>query len=256
MERVKPYRDNVIKRGKQIHEYDFWKFWDKRLDAYEAISQLSRILVIALTSRTGAFVFSPMDIVFSHAVGVFAFDDYSHFSVLQSTLHIQWAWACGSSLKGDLRYTPSDIFETFPFPRNLTGLEIIGESYHETRRQIMLARQEGLTATYNRFHNPEEHSQDIAGLRRLHVEMDAAVASAYGWGDLVLGHGFHETAQGIRYTISESARREVLTRLLRLNHERWEEEQKIKDEGGKMKDEGKGKRSKKNGEESGQYELF
>ena len=41
-----------------------------------------------------------------------------------------------------------------------------------------------------------------------------------------LGHGFHETAQGLRYTISEPARREVLARLLVLNHERYEEEVK------------------------------
>jgi len=44
---------------------------------------------------------------------------------------------------------------------------------------------------------------------------------------LDLGHGFHETAQGIRFTVSEAARREILSRLLKLNHERYEEEQKI-----------------------------
>ena len=90
----------------------------------------------------------------------------------------------------------------------------------------MLARQEGLTATYNRFHNPDERSQaaDIARLRELHVEMDRAVAAAYGWSDLALGHGFHETAQGVRFTISEAARREVLGRLLELNHQRNTEE--------------------------------
>jgi hypothetical protein len=56
--------------------------------------------------------------------------------------------------------------------------------------------------------------------------MDNAVAAAYGWSDLKLDHGFHETKQGIRYTISESARREVLQRLLKLNHERYAEEEK------------------------------
>ena len=90
----------------------------------------------------------------------------------------------------------------------------------------MLARQEGLTTTYNRFHDPSESASDIRELRRLHVEMDNAVAAAYGWQDLKLGHDFHETAQGTRYTISESARREVLSRLLKLNHERYEEEVK------------------------------
>jgi hypothetical protein len=54
--------------------------------------------------------------------------------------------------------------------------------------------------------------------------MDKAVAAAYGWSDLDLGHGFHETKQGTRFTITEPARREVLARLLKLNHERYAEE--------------------------------
>ncbi len=95
---------------------------------------------------------------------------------------------------------------------------------HYNRHQIMLTRQEGLTKTYNRFHNPDESAADIQRLRDLHVEMDRAVAAAYGWSDLDLGHGFHETKQGLRFTISEPARREVLARLLRLNHERYAEE--------------------------------
>ena len=54
--------------------------------------------------------------------------------------------------------------------------------------------------------------------------MDKAVAAAYGWDDLDLDHGFHETKQGTRFTISESARRKVLALLLKLNHERYAEE--------------------------------
>lgn len=88
----------------------------------------------------------------------------------------------------------------------------------------MLSNQEGLTATYNRFHNPKDKANDISRLRALHAEMDNAVASVYGWSDLDLEHGLYETPQGVRYTISEPARREVLARLLKLNHERYEEE--------------------------------
>ena len=54
--------------------------------------------------------------------------------------------------------------------------------------------------------------------------MDNAVANVYGWQDLNLDHEFYETKQGIRYTISEAARREVLDRLLELNHQRYAEE--------------------------------
>ena len=119
----------------------------------------------------------------------------------------------------------------------------------------MLARQEGLTKTYNRFHNHQETAEDIVQLRVLHKEMDEAVAKAYGWDDLELGHGFHETKQGMRYTISEEARREVLGRLLKLNHERYAEEvaQGLHEKGakkGKGKQATKGSKGRKRADES------
>jgi hypothetical protein len=65
-----------------------------------------------------------------------------------------------------------------------------------------------------------------AAMHALHVEMEQAVAAAYGWSDLDLGHGFHATKHGERYTLSESARRTVLDRLLALNQQRYAEEVK------------------------------
>jgi hypothetical protein len=88
----------------------------------------------------------------------------------------------------------------------------------------MFDRQEGLTATYNRVHNPKEGAADIAELRRLHVEIDFAVGAAYGWDDLVLDHEFWETRQGMRFTVSPVARVELLDRLLELNYARHAEE--------------------------------
>lgn len=89
------------------------------------------------------------------------------------------------------------------------------------------------------------------------MELDQAVAAAYGWADLDLGHAFHETPQGLRYTISEPARREVLGRLLALNHERYEAEVKAglhKKKGGRRKDEGgKGKQDRQG---SSQMSMF
>jgi len=58
----------------------------------------------------------------------------------------------------------------------------------------------------------------------LQAQLDQCVVAIYGWQDLDLGHDFHETKQGIRFTISEAARREVLDRLLELNHQRYAEE--------------------------------
>lgn len=105
-----------------------------------------------------------------------------------------------------------------------------------------------MNSTYNHLHDRGEQSADIAWLRALHVEMDPAVAAAYGWSDLDLGHSFHATKQSERFTISESARRTVLDRLLALNHQRYAEEVKagLHDKGSKKK--GKGKRGKNPGQ--------
>jgi hypothetical protein len=48
----------------------------------------------------------------------------------------------------------------------------------------MLHNCEGLSKTYNRFHDPNERDPRIIELRRLHDEMDRAVLDAYGWTDL------------------------------------------------------------------------
>ncbi len=91
-------------------------------------------------------------------------------------------------MKDDLRYTPSDCFETFPFPpsawESSPPLERVGEEYHGFRAALMIRHDEGLTKTYNRFHDPDETSPDILRLRALHDAMDRAVLDAYGWTDL------------------------------------------------------------------------
>lgn len=223
----KVYPERINKDGKKYPRmvYEWWKFWNFRSELYNSINSLSRVLLRTRVTRTHALVFVEKDIVFSDATVVLAFEDFAHFLVLQSSFHEHWAWKYGSTLKSDLRYSPTDCFETFPFPSKLPPIsEVIGRRYYEQRQLIMSSNKEGLTKTYNRFHNSKEKSRDIAHLRELHVEMDNAVAAAYGWSDLDLGHGFHETPQGVRYTISEAARKEVLARLLQLNHERYEEE--------------------------------
>ncbi len=231
-QRVRPERQKLNPNGefalRKPLPQRYWQYNDRRPALYSKIAGLSRVLAIALTSRTAAFSFIPNSVVVSHAAGVFALEEAWAFAVLQSAIHVEWAWRYGSSLKEDLRYTPSDVFETFPFPalrlEGLAALDLIGEQCHQSRCNVMLDRQEGLTKTYNRIHNPNELASDIVRLRQLHAEMDRAVAAAYGWTDLDLGHDFHETKQGLRFTISEAARREVLDRLLALNHQRYAEE--------------------------------
>ena len=66
----------------------------------------------------------------------------------------------------------------------------MGKEYYEFRAALMVKNDEGLTETYNRFHDPGEASAEIGRLRELHAAMDRAVLDAYGWPDVQPACGF------------------------------------------------------------------
>lgn len=258
---VKP--DRIKMKGDRGAEY-WWQFLRIRNELYRKIKPLDRILVIAQVSKTSAFTFTIADKVLDAKLNVFALQRGIDFLILQSNLHIQWAWKFSSTMKSDLSYAPSMVFETFPFPQNLNSqkekhLETIGEAYHEHRRKLMLGMQLGLTKTYNLFHSNavtkliinekdkqvaslqkhlektddtisfDEAIKGILKLRELHIQMDEAVLDAYGWNDIALKYDFYEVDylpenDRVRFTIHPDARKEVLKRLLELNHKVYEEE--------------------------------
>ena len=126
-------------------------------------------------------------------------------------------------MRSDPRYTPSDVFETFPRPEPTPELETIGRTLDTERREIMLRRELGLTKLYNPVNDPGLEAgidPDVDRMRAIHVELDAAVAAAYGWEDLDLTHGFHTYRKMTRWTVPPATRVEFLDRLLEENHRR------------------------------------
>lgn len=254
-ERVKPERDCLRENADGLRRKKYWWQYGRIASSLEAaISGIKRVLVRARTANIHTVIFVKNIWVYNENVVVFI---NCSFPVIQSDIHDAWARNDSGSMRKDMQYTLSKCFDTFPFPGETSCLDEIENRYHTHRQTIMQIRQEGLTKTYNRFHNREETAADIQQLRELHVEMDNAVAAAYGWQDIDLGHDFHETKQGLRYTISETARREVLDRLLLLNHERYAEEvaQGLHDKG-KKKGKSGGKTAKKQVSSEGQLSLF
>ena len=224
---VKPHRMKVNrKRRRKL----WWLFADQQAGIYDTIATkgLGRVLSITMTAMQFKFDWVSSDYIFDQTVVVITCQHDWAFALFQSSIHLEWAYRYGASFGSVAapRYNPSRCFETFPFPETMNQLNNFGEKYHEQRHSIIQTHQEGLTKTINRFHDKEECCQSIQELRVLQIEMDKAVAAAYGWDDLDLGHGFHETKQGDHFTISEEARRKVLQRLLKLNHERYAEEVK------------------------------
>jgi len=229
VEKVKPERDKntFSKSAKQF----WWRYERSRPELYSTMFGVKKVLVGTLHTKFSITSYFNKETIFTHALYCVVDDSFEMFSITNSNFHEYWAWEYSSTMgENTLRYSPSDCFETFPFPDlDSPSLRDIGQQYYELRKQIMVANNEGMTKTYNRFHDPkyanDKNTTDvktrlIASLRELHVAMDYAVRDAYGWTDLDLEHGFHETKQGVRFTVSDRARVEILDRLLELNHAR------------------------------------
>ena len=193
-----------LENNRESYRRYWWQFGEKRVELSAAVKACDRVLVTTLHQPNWQLAFMKASQVFSHALAVFPLEAEYWFATLQSIPHESWARFLGSSMKDDLRYTPSDCFETFPFPTALLdsaandpahnstrqALEAIGERYHQFRAELMVTNNEGLTSTYNRFHDPAETSSGLLELRRLHGEMDQAVLHAYGWSDVPTACGF------------------------------------------------------------------
>ena len=216
----------------------WWQFLRPRPELHSAIQGMKRVLSISRVGQHIAFAFLPPNMVYADSTILFPAESHAAFCALQSRPHEIWTRFFGSSMKDDLRYTPSDCFETFPFPADWQAhpdLEATGKAYYDHRAALMVQRNEGLTKTYNRFHDPNETDPDIAQLRTLHTAMDRAVLNAYGWPDIptdcefLLDYEIDEETWGTRkkpyrYRWPNAIRDEVLARLLELNAERAAEE--------------------------------
>jgi DNA-binding transcriptional ArsR family regulator len=218
-ERVKPQRDRLGDTKRREREA-WWQFERRAVNLYNAIDGFERVIAIAAISKTLMPIFVSTGIVFSHKTIVIAFSDPEHLGLFSSAFHWWWTVKYTSTLRTDINYSPTDCFETFPEPALTERVGHSGKTIDEYRRAVMIERKEGLTKTYNRVHDSEDTAADVAELRRLQVELDHAVAAAYGWSDLKFDHDFYDTPQGVRYTIAPAVRIEVLDRLLELNHER------------------------------------
>jgi hypothetical protein len=222
----------------------WWQFIRPRPELHEAIRHLDRVLVIARVSNTFALTFMPSGMAFNEKIVVFASDRDSLFAVLQSRIHEVWGRFFNTTLKDDMQYTPSKCFETFPFPERWeqsAQLQSAGRAYRECRAALMVRNDEGLTETYNRFHDRKEQVPEIAKLRELHAAMDRAVLDAYGWTDIQPtceyfldyeelendedgeGGGKKHREPG-RFRWPDDVNDELLARLVALNRERAEAE--------------------------------
>jgi N-6 DNA Methylase len=235
---VKPERQDDNRKSRRER---WWRFGDRQPGLYAAIATLPRTFATGAAAVMHHMIAElPSEMVFSHKMIVFSLSARSSFACLQTTLHELWSRQFGTTFGSvdALTYNPTQVFMTFPFPHSLESsadLEAVGGAYHDHRATLMVARNEGMTKTYNRFHDPTETAKDIQRLRELHAAMDYAMFEAYGWDDLAvrsLPVFLDETNeddhiyQGRLFWPSDF-RDEVLARLLALNAERRADEVRL-----------------------------
>lgn len=231
----------------------WWLFKRPTTELYRLIRPLRHCFAFSRHTKHFVLAAQPTNILFTEALKVLTTDRWNAFAVMQSTLHEVWARKYSGTLETRLRYSPTDCFATFPFPQDHAyeaALSAIGETYHEHRRALMCDLWLGLTDLYNLFHRPNLTAElitvergekaTVSGadgltrllrLRELHTSLDATVLAAYGWDRasdfgpaLDLRHDFHALDSlpendRTRYTFHPDSRREILARLLKLNHQ-------------------------------------
>lgn len=176
-ERVKPTRDE---NNREAYRRYWWRFAEPRPKMRQVIEPLSRYIAGTATGKRFLFCWADSTVCPSNATNVFAFDDDYAMGVLTSSIHGAWARSESSTLRVDLRYTPTSCFETFPWPQpdeDLRGeIGAIAKRLIERRQFICVENEIGLTDLYN-----QEDEGAWSEISNLHRQLDEAVARAYDW---------------------------------------------------------------------------
>ena len=241
---VKPERDVNPRKARRIR---WWIFGEALAPFRPAMKDLERLIATPITSKHRVFVFLPSGTGGDSSVVMIASSDALHLGVLSSKFHERWALRSGTrrGVGNDPRYNKTRCFDPFPFPE--TSDEALKERIRDAAEKLDALRKEvverhpdlTLTKLYNVLDalraaegsggTLSEKDRDIAErgcvslIRQYHDEIDAAVAEAYGWADLIEGKDGASTSSGRTSWISE-ADEIILERLVALNKERATEE--------------------------------
>jgi len=188
-EEARKNRDLLAKnpraKGNRDHEAalkQWWLHFRSRQERRNAVQGMARYIACSRVTKRPIFDFVSSAICPSDALQTFAFDDDYTFGILQSNAHGLWFKVKASSLKSDPRYTPSSVFNTFPFPQAPTQEQVkrvadAGRTLHEFRHERM-SRDGQLTLRdlYAKIDKSGTHP-----LKDLHAALDQAVMAAYGF---------------------------------------------------------------------------
>jgi SAM-dependent methyltransferase len=191
-----------FKQREEILREKWWRFKRTNERLREKILSNKKYFGVPRLSKWSIFISCEPNWLPGDLVVVVASDDLFIQGILSSEIHRQWVECQKSTLKGDIRYTHTTCFETFPFPQSI-NLELVNairlamDELNNYRDAWMIEKRKGITEIYNRYYD-----EPASKLAKLHRSLDALVLKAYGW----------------------SAKDDILTNLLDLNQELAERE--------------------------------
>ena len=160
--KVLPERNKLKDNPDGQRRKQFWWRWGRTTPGLDAArARVPRVLMHPFTSKNLAFAFVPSSVVIASPHPAIVDAGFARFCAIQCRHHEVWTRLFASSLKDDLRYTPSDCFETFPFPAGFetnAALEAAGREYYEFRAALMQDLWLGLTEIYNLFQSPDDEA--------------------------------------------------------------------------------------------------
>ncbi|MBC6699129.1 class I SAM-dependent DNA methyltransferase [Hymenobacter sp. BT190] len=220
-EKVKPERQL---NNRATYRTKWWVFAEARSQMRQSLAGLTRYIATPRTARHRIFSFVEAEYVSDAKLVAIGLDDAYFLGVLSSGIHTLWAAATGGWLGvgNDSTYNHSECFSKFPFPAATPAQQARIRELAEqldAHRKRQQAQHPTLTLTdlYNvveklRANQPLSAKDQIVNQQglasvvlSLHQQLDAAVAEAYAWP-------------------ANLPDAEILTRLVRLNHERAQEE--------------------------------
>jgi hypothetical protein len=206
--KVKPQRDAIESTTKDAQNYKrkWWLFGRSQMKLRSVTSSLKKIIVTSRVSKHPIFMMldNSNNILPADSTVSVASDSFEVLGVMQSSFHTEWYKHQCSTLKGDLRYTNTTVFDTFPFPaKSNPEIGKVMEDISSYRAETCKNYKVGLTTIYNEL-TEGGHTE----LFKLHVKLDKEVARAYGF--------------KLKNLISAS---EIIDFLTTLNHEYYRLEQ-------------------------------
>lgn len=230
----------------------WWLFKRPRVELRNAWSSLSEALTFGRVTKVWTpSVFPKFDNYLglkacpTEAMIVFPYNHSTWFGIISSFCFEMIVRRQCSSMKRDLRFTPTEVFPFFPVPwepeykegswqifpctkNHLTdSIEMVSKNLLSVRENIFSSgRFRGPTDLYNHYDNPDNSDPVIQELRQAHIELHNAVLDSYGWGDLKSEWVFDRPwiCKTNRFVPPAPIRKEILLRLAKLNHQRFESE--------------------------------